>query len=751
MKISKVEIKNFRLLKDVVLDLEDELSLVIGKNNCGKTSLLLLLERFLGKGVANFSFEDLNLDVGRELASWIRLGGVSEDKPKDVTIRLILFISYDKNDNLSNIGDTVLMDLDPNNSTIVLSFEYVADSVALDQVKAGFIYETSRRKQAGMNEISATDFLISEHGKYFKTCRKSVLFDVSKGEPDFSYFTDLDKEKIKLDRILRFKSIGARRDVSNKESDNTLSAQSAKEYDRIVATDGESEEVEAFKDSLIKADKDLDDVYGKLFEGILNDVAQFGGVRKAESEIKIVSSLRSNRLLKDNTIVKYSSGYDGHDLPENHNGLGYLNLISMVFELRAVLQDFAGKPEIPPADINLLFIEEPEAHTHPQLQYVFIKNIKELLKGSSDSDKERGFDLQTVISTHSPHIVSESDFNDIKYLRRDGGEVKILNLKSLEGEYDDPSWFKFLKQYLTIHRSELFFADKAIFIEGDTERVLMPAMIAKVDHECRVKELLSEGDLNLPLQSQNISVVEVGNYFLTFERFVRFIGLKCLVITDIDGGRLMPVYDKDGNPKQNKNGKAKMKEEICKTSEASLTSNNTLNKFFKIANRKNSAQFNNLRDAPYENKLFARDTSDWYADKNGTLRLAFQTPETNGQNTKYHARSFEDAFLHVNYELLKTLCTDGDGKFTDSNLFPSIVPKHLKKYLKDQQAYEMADKGIKSKPSFAIEVLFNSIDGSVTVEPHSKHSLPAQTFKYPFSNWNSPEYIREGLIWLRQD
>jgi predicted ATP-dependent endonuclease of OLD family len=28
------------------------------------------------------------------------------------------------------------------------------------------------------------------------------------------------------------------------------------------------------------------------------------------------------------------------------------------------------------ADINLLFIEEPEAHTHPQMQYVFIKNIK---------------------------------------------------------------------------------------------------------------------------------------------------------------------------------------------------------------------------------------------------------------------------------------------------------------------------------------------------------------------------------------
>jgi len=48
--------------------------------------------------------------------------------------------------------------------------------------------------------------------------------------------------------------------------------------------------------------------------------------------------------------------------------------------LRALLHEFSGTEEEQPADINLLFIEEPEAHTHPQLQYVFIKNIKELLR-----------------------------------------------------------------------------------------------------------------------------------------------------------------------------------------------------------------------------------------------------------------------------------------------------------------------------------------------------------------------------------
>ena len=44
MKIERITVKNFRLLRDFSIDLEDSLSLVIGKNNVGKTSLLLILD-----------------------------------------------------------------------------------------------------------------------------------------------------------------------------------------------------------------------------------------------------------------------------------------------------------------------------------------------------------------------------------------------------------------------------------------------------------------------------------------------------------------------------------------------------------------------------------------------------------------------------------------------------------------------------------------------------------------------------------
>ncbi len=47
MKVFKIKVENYRLLKKFSIDLEDELSLVIGKNNTGKTSILTILDKFL--------------------------------------------------------------------------------------------------------------------------------------------------------------------------------------------------------------------------------------------------------------------------------------------------------------------------------------------------------------------------------------------------------------------------------------------------------------------------------------------------------------------------------------------------------------------------------------------------------------------------------------------------------------------------------------------------------------------------------
>ncbi len=376
----------------------------------------------------------------------------------------------------------------------------------------------------------------------------------------------------------------------------------------------------------------------------------------------------------------------------------------MIFEIEILVQEFKMGKDKKPADINLLFIEEPEAHTHPQMQYVFIKNIKKLLgEGIKREDGEnRG--LQYIISTHSSHIVSNSDFNDIKYLKRnDFNSVISKNIGELEKEYSDAGEernYRFLKQYLTLNRAELFFAEKAIFIEGDTERLLLPAMMKKIDLESPVN----------PINSQNISIVEVGNYANVFEKFIDFIGVKSLIITDIDSVKRDFIRNDDGSIKTSSTGKKRMSDYSCLVSLGERSSNPAINFFF------GETPFIQLRSLNFEEKCFGKDIK-WKVNPQGYLQIAFQTEENS-----YQGRSFEDAFfsLERNVEFIKT----------NRSKFKGL--KNLKLFYDSTKTpFDLAEKCIDSKGTFAIDILLCSND--------------------ELNNWEIPAYIKEGLLWLKKD
>lgn len=443
-------------------------------------------------------------------------------------------------------------------------------------------------------------------------------------------------------------------------------------------------------------------IYSNIFEDVTEKIKKFGGFKANETLISIVSSLQHRELLEGNTTVKYKQG--DHDLPEHYNGLGYMNLISMIFEIEVLINLLKKEANETPAPINLLFIEEPEAHTHPQMQYVFIKNIKSLLDESRNKANAPRLNLQTVISTHSSHIVAESDFDDIKYLKRvDACSVEAKDLKSLQEQYNDDETqkkhYRFLKQYLTLNRAEVFFADKIIMIEGETERILLPAMMKKIDQEDVATE-------ERPLLSQNVSIIEVGAHSKTFEQFIDFLGVKTLIITDIDSGYI-----------KTENGESKHSNCRPDSDEAEYTTNSSLTYF----HGKTRQDLKYFIDLDSDQKTLQKNGDIWEKANDGYLYLTYQTEE-NG----YHARSFEDAFLNLNQNLFRT-------KGHDS--FQSITKKWFDIYLADNDHFEFSEKGVGSKPSLAIEILMNSdSDGD-----------------NEFSNWTTPNYIKEGLLWLQKD
>lgn len=727
--------------------MESYLSIIVGKNNSGKTSLLLALERFLnGSANVRFELDDFNIELQTHLVDLLEEKAEPSEPLPTCGISLRLFIEYGDADDLANVGNKVIMDLDPDNHWIVMDFLYHLPSENLATLKRDFRAYNDKKAKEGKIPKQALEYLRDKFRHHFKLARRSVRFDHATSSVIEDSFVDLIKENIRIDDIISFKRINARRSVSNKDSERGLSIMSAKIYEAMSSDAGDDDIVEAFKDALTKTDGDLNTIYDSLFKEVIEDVRQFGGIREGDTKLKVMSSLKQSDMLVENTTVKYGHGAGLHVLPESYNGLGYLNLISIIFEITILLNEYRRGTHPKPADINLLFIEEPEAHTHPQMQAIFIKNIKRLVGKSVRNALGVERPLQTVVSTHSSHIVAESDFDDIKYFRKIDGQTKSRNLKDLEKLYAStgfPGHYKFLKQYLTLSRSQLFFADKAVLIEGDTERILLPAMMRKKDQADDAQAWQAGEPAPLALLSQNISIIEVGAHSHIYEIFLDFIGIRTLIITDIDSAKESDVLGSDGKVALTAEGTPKK----SKTAHAIAGATHTDNHALQFYHRKGPeiAYFIALTAAQ---KTVMKDTATgkWGAHPEGQVMCVFQVNEPDHTGQDYHARSFEDAFFHVNRKFIADAAAAVTG--IPKVGFPSLRPKHLREYLDENgSSYDMADVGITKKPSFAIEILLNSATESVSL---AHPDGTAKIFDLEFRNWNTPRYIEEGLEWIKR-
>ena len=124
MKITKLEINHFRALENFVLTIEEDLSVIIGKNNTGKTSLLSILDRFLGESKSSFEFHDFNKKYLASNFPFNKEGTIPAEEYDPFYISLTVHIEYNEEDYIGNLSK-LFMTLDPNDRTAIIRFEYV--------------------------------------------------------------------------------------------------------------------------------------------------------------------------------------------------------------------------------------------------------------------------------------------------------------------------------------------------------------------------------------------------------------------------------------------------------------------------------------------------------------------------------------------------------------------------------------------------------------------------------------------------
>ncbi|SJL83946.1 ATP-dependent nuclease [Vibrio palustris] len=603
MKIKSARIKNYRLLKDVYLTLADRTTLIVGRNNAGKTSFAEIFRSFLSQSGAKICYEDFNQSclAGFEVALNAFMNNHTDEEIRHLipTIELELRIDYkDDEDDFGALGDFII-DLD---DTLFETCILVSYQLKDGKVKEFFHNLNIENRKKYFSDLRS---LINQHFEPAIYAIEPTNAD-NKVRLEFSAFKRLILSGlINAQRGLDDET-HSERDVLGKSLGNIFkSANSISAPEEFKA---KSEEINKVVEEL---QEKVDTDFQEKVKSLLPTLNIFGYPGLKDPNLNAATELNVKSLLESNTRVFYE-GDDHFTLPETYNGLGIRNLIFILFRIYEYFREFQSQSTPPKG--HLIFIEEPEAHLHPQMQEVFIRQLEEIV-GEFQKQLNDGklWPVQFVVSTHSSHIANEVDFSKVRYfLSKSGKETKVKDLGEAFGSYEVKADKEFLQKYLTLTKCDLYFADRAILIEGATERILLPEMIKKVD------DTKQRG-----LRRKYMSVVEVGGaYAHHFYKFIDFLELKTLFITDLD------------SVKKTKGKKNTTYPASC-VSEGTHSSNAGLSNWFGM---EGYASLGDIYAKAEKSKV------------SGCRRVAFQVNE---DEKAICGRSFEDAFILANTNLFE--------------------------------------------------------------------------------------------------
>ncbi|MER7624371.1 AAA family ATPase [Streptomyces sp. NPDC126503] len=604
--VTKVEVKNFRLLRNVSVTFDEDVTVCVGRNNTGKTSLAEILSRFLRPGEITLRLEDFSTDSYVEFAEAYRKfsagdeAGARELLPE---ISTKVFLSYDSGSGeYGNLGP-LIVDLDPECAQAIVTIRYA--------LKPGAMKDFYRDAPTTLSGEWGEPFLLSLIGPRIPHLYERTAIAVD--PTDATNFRDISMtdvaRAIKVDFVKAQRGLDDEKDRPKDQIGKILESLfmvAAKADDGSILKDFADSTENALEEIVEKLNAHLQEMYSKMAP----TVSDFGYPGLGNRNFSTRTTLDSKRLLSNFTSIKYP-GSAGVELPESYSGLGSRNLLLILLTLFSYYREYSARGSR--SSVHLVFIEEPEAHLHPQMQEIFIHQLGVFKKKFPVADgEEQSWNAQFLVTTHSAHIANRAGFPAIRYFRlnesddsHEANSSSVLNLAEAPGVDKD-----FLHKYLTLTRADLFFADKAILIEGTTERIFIPAAIAEFD-EIRQKK----GGPNL--SSQYVSIMEVGGaHAHIFYPFLDFLGLQTLVITDMDPAKA---------------GSSSQRLEACCFHEGTATTNEAIKKWFGEAKLSPSDL---LKNAEHGVPVI------------GMRGLAYQIPETTIDGPC--GRTFEDAFILAN-------------------------------------------------------------------------------------------------------
>jgi predicted ATP-dependent endonuclease of OLD family len=721
MHIETLRIHNFRRLKDVQIDLAADISIFVGANNSGKTSASHALQLFMAASRERFSVHDFSAE------SWAAMDAFGDgvDGAALPTISLDIWFHVDAPD-LHRVVD-LLPSLAWEGTLVGLRVEFAANDAAPLLVNfrearerahayirpganGGADYHPSPRT---LREYLADNLRREYELRYYVLDRAQfgVTFEEAANYVPLLLTPDKGRGgKDILNSLLRVDFLHAQRHLTDAAAGSRaedLSRCLSRFYERNLEKRGDDfDAIRALADS----EAMLNDHLQRVFEPTLSRLGALGYPGLSNPRLLIKSTLNPATIMgsHDGARVHYAlgdpqEGIELPTLPDRYNGLGFKNLIYMVVELLDLHSQWMDIEENRPP-LHLVFIEEPEAHLHAQLQQVFIRKVIDIL--AIEGDDHAHYVSQLVVTTHSPHILYERGFRPIRYFRRSSTAVaqssEVLNLSAFYARTANPTR-DFLERYLKLTHCDLFFADAAVLVEGNVERLLLPQMIAKAAPR---------------LQSAYLSILEIGGAFgHRFRTLIEFLGITALIVTDIDSvtapaAAAEPVVEDDEPPEDQEESAAGS---ACMVHVAgAVTSNQTLIQWLPacttIADLLNATDDQRTQPRPVDGYALVRVTYQTLVDVTWNVG---QTPMA--------GRTLEEAFA------LENLAWCQDAARSDLKL------------------------RVRGSGGLTAEQLAERLHNRIKSSNFNKTDFALALLAQDPATWTVPRYIADGLRWLEDE
>ena len=194
-------------------------------------------------------------------------------------------------------------------------------------------------------------------------------------------------------------------------------------------------------------------------------------------------------------------------------GLGHLNMIYIA--LKIIEFEACRSREL----LNIMVIEEPEAHIHSHIQKTLFRNLS----------MEKSY-TQILMTTHSAHLAESSEISQMNILKTYGrisvamqpvNQLDVFGQEKLKNK--NLSLTSSIERYLDAKRNVLLFSKGVLLVEGDGEELLIPNMVRAA--------------YGISLDEMGIGLVNVGSTAFEYiasifdnSRVQRF----CAIVTDLD-------------------------------------------------------------------------------------------------------------------------------------------------------------------------------------------------------------------------